>query len=97
MVKFRMRKTEIRGDGGNHYTKLRLKRIAHASQFTIADKAGATTDPEGKNTDTWHSKLNLASHTPDYSYLLISFTSCPSSSHMSLSCPQLYKHCVTQS
>jgi len=62
----------MRGDGGNHHEKLGLKRIPCASQLTIPDTAGTTPDPAGNNTDTRSSKPNQASHTPDFSYPLVS-------------------------
>jgi len=44
MVDFRMSMREMRGDAGNHYEKLGLKKISCASQFTIPDTAGMTAD-----------------------------------------------------
>jgi len=67
MVELSTRKRVIRGDGGNHYEKLGLKRISCASQFTIPDRAGTSPDPAGNHTDTRCSKPNQASRTPDFS------------------------------
>jgi len=75
----------MRGDRGNHYEKLGLKRISCASQFTIPEMAGTTPDPAGKCSNTRSSKPNQASPTPGFSYPLISSVSFPSSSHLSFS------------
>jgi len=48
MVELRTRKREMRGDGTNHHEKLGLKRILCASQFTIPDMAGMSSDLECK-------------------------------------------------
>ena len=78
-----MSKGEIRGDGGNHHEKLRLKRIPCASQLTIPGTAGKSPDPECNYTDTRSSQPNQASRTPALSYPLV-FTSFSSSSPISL-------------
>jgi len=74
----------MRGDAGNHHEKLGLKRISCASRFTIPDTAGTSPDPVCYSTDTSSSQSNQASHTPDFSYPLVSSTSFPSSSPISL-------------
>jgi len=84
-------------DGGNHHLRLGLKRIPGANQCTIPDKAGATPDLAGKNTDMSSSKPKEASRAGDFSFPLVSWISCPSSSPISLSCRQLYYHRRTQS
>jgi len=89
MVELRTRMREMRGDGGNHHEKLGLVRISCANQFTIADTAGTATDSAGNNTNARSSNLNQASHTPDFSYALVSTILFPTSSHISLSRPQL--------
>jgi len=70
----------MRGDGTNHHGKLGLRRISCASQFTIPDGASTSPDPACNNTDTWSFQPNQASRTPDFSYPLISSTSCSSPS-----------------
>jgi hypothetical protein len=62
----------MRGDGGNHHEKLGLKRILCPSQLTIPDTAVTTPDPAGKHTDIRSSNRDQASHTPDFSYRLVS-------------------------
>jgi len=77
---------------GNHYEKLGLKRISCAIQFTMSDTAGTSPDPAGNYPDTTSPEPNEACHTPDFSYPLVSSISFPSSSSISLCCPQLYHH-----
>jgi len=84
MVDLRTRMREMRGDGGNYHEKLGLKRISCASQLTIPDTAGTSPDPACNYTDTRSSQPNQASHTPDFSYPLVSSTSFSSSSPISL-------------
>jgi hypothetical protein len=72
-------------DGGNEHKKLEVKRLLCASQFTIADTAGTTYDPGGKNTDTTFYKYELGKSYPDYSYLLVSSIPFQPSYHISLS------------
>jgi len=84
MVELRARKREMRGDVGNHHGKLGLTRISYASQFTIPNMAGMSPDPAHNITDTRSSNLNQASHTPYFSYPLVSSISFPSSSPISL-------------
>ena len=81
MVELRTRK---RGYRGNHDEKLGLKRISCESESTIADTAGTSPDPACNNTDTRSSQPNQASHTPDFSYPLVSSTLFSSSSPISL-------------
>jgi len=86
MVELRTRKRDIRGDGGNHYEKLELKRILCASQFTIPNTAGTSSNPACNYTDMRSFQLNQASRTPDFSYLLVfSILFSSSSSSLSLS------------
>jgi len=92
MVEFRTRKREISGDWGHHYEKLGLKRILCASQFSIPDMAGRSSNLPGKITDLKLSKPNQASFTPYVLYALISSILFLSSSPIPLSHPQLY-HC----
>jgi len=75
---------EMRGDRGKHHEKLGLKRISCASQLTIPDTAGTSPNPSCNYTDTRSSQPNQASRTPDFSYPLVSSTSFPSSSPISL-------------
>jgi len=84
MVELRTWKTEMRGYRGNHHEKLGPKIISCASQFTIPDTAGMSPDPECNYTDTRSSQPNPASHTPGYSYPLVSSPSFSSSSPISL-------------
>ena len=83
-MELRTRKREMRGYGGNHHEELGLQRISWASQSTIPDTAGTSSDPACNNTDTRSSQPNLPSHTPDYSYPLVSSTSFSSSFPISL-------------
>jgi len=83
MVELRMRKREMRGDGGNHQERLGHKRISCASQFTMPNMAGMSPDPTCNFTDTRSSQHHQASRTPDFSYKLVSSTS------FSLSSPSL--------
>jgi len=69
---------------GNDHDKLGLKRISCARQFTIPDTAGISPDPACDYTDTRSSQPNQASHTLDFSYLLVSCTSFSSSSPICL-------------
>ena len=82
---------------GNHHGKQGLKRISSTSQFTIPHMAGTTHDHAGINTNTMSSNPNQACHTPDYSYPHVSSILFPTLFLASLSCPQLYNHCRTQS
>jgi len=84
MVELRTRKREMRGDGGNRHKKLGLKRISSASEFSIRNRASTSADLACTHTDMRFSQPNLASHTPDFSYPLVSFTSFASSSPISL-------------
>jgi len=84
MVDLRTRKSEMGGDGGNHFEKLGLKRISCASQFAIPDTPGMSPDPACNYTYTRCSQPNLASRDPDISYPLGSSTSFSSSSPISL-------------
>jgi len=84
MVELRTRNREMRGYRGNYHEKQGLKIITCTSQFTIPDTAGTSSDPVCIYTDTRSFKPNLASHTPDYSYPLISSPSFSSSSPISL-------------
>jgi len=80
MVVLRTRKRAMRGDGGNHHGTLGLKSISCASQLTICDTAGTSPDPACDYPETRSSQPNHASGTPDFSYPLISSTSCSSAS-----------------
>jgi len=84
MVEFRTRKREMKGYGGNLHEKRGLKIISCASQFTIPDTAGTRSNLACNFTDTRLSQPNPASHTPDYSYPLISSPSFLSSFPISL-------------
>jgi hypothetical protein len=57
---------EIRGDGGNHHERLGRERIACASELTIPDTAGTSTNPADNITDTRSSKPTQASRTLDF-------------------------------
>jgi len=84
MVDLKTRIREMKGDEGNHYEKQELKRISHASQFTIPNSAGMSPDPVCNYTDTRSSHRNQARRTPDFSYPLVSSTSFSSWSPISL-------------
>ena len=58
--------------GENHHEKLGLQRILCPSQLNFPDMAASPPDPAGKNTNTRSSKANQTSHTPDFSYPLVS-------------------------
>jgi len=84
MVELMKRTREMNGDGTNHHEKLGLKRITSASESTIPDVARRSPDPECNNTDTMSSQPNQARNTPDFSYPLLSSTSFPVSSTISI-------------
>jgi len=84
MVELSKRKRDIRGDGGNHQEILGLQRISCGSKSTIHPKADTSPDPAVNNTDRRSSKPNQASHTLDFSGLLVSCISFTSSSPISL-------------
>jgi len=79
MVEVRTRKREMRGYRGNHHEKLGLKRVSCASHLTIPDTAGKSPDPAYNYTDTRSFQPNQASHTQDFSSLLVLSTSFSSS------------------
>jgi len=74
----------MRGDGANHHEKLELKRISCASQFMNYITTGTNPDLACNDTDMMSSQPNKASHTPDFSYSLVSSISFSSSSPISL-------------
>jgi len=84
MVDLRTTMSEIRGGGGYHHEKLRHERISCASRFTIPDTAGTSPNPACTYTNTRSFQPNYASHTPYFSYPLVSSTSFSSSSPLSL-------------
>jgi len=84
MVELRTRYREMSGYGGNQHEKLGLKRTSCVSQFTIPNTAGTSPNPACNYTDTRSFQPNQASHTPDFSYPLISSISFSSSSTISL-------------
>jgi len=68
----------MRGDAGNHHDKLELKKILCASQLTsVPDTGGIIPDLVGKKTNTWSSKPNQVSLTPDLSFPLVFSISFP--------------------
>jgi hypothetical protein len=77
---------------GNHHEQQGLKRISGASQFTIPNLTGMSSDLAGIKNDTRFSGPNQACCNADFSYPLISCISCPSSFSFSFSRPQLYQH-----
>jgi len=78
-----MRHLEMRGDSANHHEKLGIMRHSCVRQCTIPDTAGTRSDPAGNYTNTRFSQPNQASHTPDFSYPLVSSTLFSSSSPIS--------------
>ena len=95
MVELRTRRREMRGDRANHQETLGHKRRSCESQFTIPDTAGTSPDPVSNDTIMKSSQPNRASHTPDFSYSLVSstlFSSAPSLSF--LSTPIIAEHKV---
>jgi hypothetical protein len=84
MQELRTRKRQMRGDVTNHHEKLELKTIWCGIQCTFPNTAGTSLDLACINTNTWFSQPNQGSHTPDFSYPLVSCASFSSSS------PSLY-------
>jgi len=84
MVEFRTRRRDMRGDGGNHFEKLGLKKFSCAIQLTIPDMASMSPDLACNTTETKSSQPNKVSHTPDLTDSLLSSTSFSSSSPISL-------------
>jgi len=111
MVELRTRNREMRGHGENHHEKLGLKRIWCASQLTIPDTAGMSSDPACNHTDMRSSQPNQACRTSDFSYRLVSSTSfssaspslsflsttLPSSQNTTLTHPSLSLHAMIMS
>ena len=111
MVEWRTRERDMRGDGINHDEKLGLQRIPCASQFTITDMAGSSSNQACNYIGRGSSQPNQASRTPDFSYLLVSstwfsssspslsfsFTTLPSSQNTKLSHPSLSLHAMIMS
>jgi len=111
MVALSTRMSEMRGDGGNHHEKLRLKRISCVSQFTDSDTAGASSEPACNYTDTRSSNpiwqaVPLISHIPSYPphcshrhppSLSFSSTTLPSLQNTKLSHPSLSLHVLIMS
>ena len=89
-VELRMREREMSRDGTNYHEKLGHRRTLCASQFTIFEMAGTSPELAWNNAETRSSQLNHASHTPDFSDLLIFSTSFSSSSPSHSSLLQLY-------
>jgi len=83
MVELRLRMREMSGDGKIHHENLGLKRIWSAIKFTIPDTAGTSPDQACNYIDRRSSKPNQESHTPDFSYPLVSSTLFGSSSPIS--------------
>ena len=71
MVELRTRNRQMRRYRGNHYEKLGLKKISCASQFTIPNLPGMSTDPAFDYTYTTSSQPNQACRTPDSASPLI--------------------------
>ena len=72
------------GDGTYHHEKLGLKRISCASQCTIPNTAGTSTDPACNYTNATSSQTDQASRTNDFSYPLVFSTSFSSLSPISV-------------
>jgi len=84
IVDLRTRKWEIRGDAGNRHEQLGLRRISCVTQFTIHDTAGTSPEPACKFIHSRSLQSNERSCAPDFSYPLVSSTSCSSSSPICL-------------
>jgi len=84
MVELRTRKREMGRDGTNHHEQLGLQRISCVSQFTIPVMAHMSPDPACNQSNTWSFQPNQVCHTPDFCDRLVSSTSFPSSSLISL-------------
>jgi len=93
MVEVRMRKREMRGDGGKYHVKLGLRRISYASQYIIPHMAGTSPDLGCNYTNGSDSQPKQESHTADISYLLVSSIlfsfSSPSHSFLSITLSSL--------
>jgi len=98
MAELKMRMQELRGDGGNHYDIVRHKRIRCASQLTLPDMAGTSCHLVWSNTIIRYLQPKKWSHTPDFAYPLVFYTSFSKFiPHLSLSRPQFHYHHRTQS
>jgi len=84
MVELRMKKRELRADGGYHHGNVGLEQTLCANHVTIPDKAGTSHDLGCNNTNTRSSQPNLRSYSPDFSYPVVFSTSFSSSSPISL-------------
>jgi len=82
---------------GSHHEELELNRMSWSSQITTPNMVGTTLDPAVNNTDTKFSNPNQSSCTLDFSYPLVPSRVFPSLCPISLSRPQLYHDCRTQS
>jgi len=69
-----MRRRVITRDGTNHHEKLGLPRILCVSECNILDTAGTSPNQLGNNTPMGSFQPEQASCTPDFPYLLVSFT-----------------------
>jgi len=83
MVELRMRNREMRADGTQHHEKLGINRSLCATKLTIPVTAATRPDPACNSRDMLSSQPNQSSHTPDFSYLLVSRTLFSSSSPVS--------------
>ena len=80
MVELRTRKREMRAYGRNHHENLGHNTLSCVSQSTIPDIADTSPDPACNDADKRSSQPNQASHTPDFSYPVVSSTLFSSSS-----------------
>jgi hypothetical protein len=97
MVELWTWKREVKGHGGKHLAKLEHDSITYLSQLAVHVTAGKSSNLAGNHTNTWSSRPNQVSHTPDISYSLVSSISSPASSPIGLSYPQLWHRWCTQS
>jgi len=97
IVKFTLRKREVRGHMGNLPQMLEIKRISCGSQYTIPDMTRMMPHPEGTSTNMRISEPYETSHTADFTHRLISSMLCPTSSSTSRSDPPLCNYHRTPS
>jgi hypothetical protein len=84
MGELKTRKREMWGDGGNQYETLRLQRILCASQYTLPERDNFRPDLQCHTSNARSSEPKYRSCTPDFSSLLVAYTSLSSSSPISL-------------
>jgi len=97
MLELRTRNWERGEDGGYHGEKLGPTRTLCATQFTIPNMTGTTSNLASYHTDSRCSAAKQANHTPDFLHPLVPSISFPSLFSISLSPPQPYHSYRTHS